>query len=87
MQGSHAWHVTSPPAWTEPGNVRNEPGAACAAETRPQDLLVLEVRGPSLRAEMDMLLHAAGHFIELSEDEKHEAGQVVPSERGLRVWE
>lgn len=42
-----------------------------------QDLLVFEVRDPSLLAEIDALLHAAGHFVELSNDEKNKVGEVI----------
>lgn len=48
-----------------------------------RSLLVFEVRDPSLRAEVGMLVHAVRHFIELSVDEKNEAGEVISSERGL----
>lgn len=48
-----------------------------------RSLLVFEVRDPSSWEEVDMLVHAVRHFIELSVDEKNEAGEVISSERGL----
>lgn len=58
----------------------------CRAWSREKYLLVLGVRGLSLRAEMGMSHRGAGHFVELSDSEDKEAWEVI-SERGLPAFE
>lgn len=76
----HSWCC-----WSRGGQA----GARCRGEQREgsQYLLGVEVRDPSLGAERDVSLHAVGHFMKLSDDEKDEAGEVVSSETGLRALE